>query len=218
MRITNVTEPMEGLIHLHFENQYDVCSTFMRMQEFYESPYENIKGKFFTLEEYMDTYADDTGNFTYTGDWSGFNVPGNVVTDFLVIRNNDFLQKERDLFVILKPFMEKYGSDFYVIGTYKEETTAHETAHAMYYLHPEYKRAMDSLTIRMKCCQAADIYKSLKDKGYCKDVQMDELQAYLATSSYWCLFKHFNTINFPWMMVHQYRATFMKYVRENYNV
>lgn len=214
-RIKKVTEPMEGLIHLHFENRYDVCSTFMRVQEFYESPYEDIKGKYFTIEDYMDTYADDTGNFTYTTDWSGFNVPGNVVEKFYDLHWTEFLNKEKDLYTILKPFMEKYGKEFYVIGTFKEDTIDHEVAHAMYYLQPDYQRMMDNLTKQIPNSWIKDIYDSLKELGYCDEVLKDEVQAYLATSSYWYLLKHFNTINFPWLMIHQYRATF-KTAKEKY--
>ena len=214
-RIKNVTEPMEGLIHLHFDNQYDVTSTFMRLQEFYESPYENIKGKYFTVEQYMDTYADDTGDFSYTSDWSGFNVPGNVVLDFYDLHWTEFLNKEKDLYTILKPFIEIDGSNLYVIGTYKEDTIDHELAHAMYYLHPEYKVMMDNLTNQIMNPYSKDIQKVLRDMGYCDEVMKDEMQAYLSTETYWYLLTHFKTINFPWLMVNQYRESF-KIAKEKY--
>ncbi len=206
-RITKVTEPIEGVAHVHFENQYDVTSTFMRLQEFYESPYDNIKGKEFEVEEYMDTYADDTGNFTYNTDWSGFNVPGNIVNEFFSQPWHYYLDKEWKLNQALVPFKRR-GEPYYVIGTFKEETIDHELAHAMYYLKPEYKETMDNLTSQMTSECYVDFEKALKDLGYCNEVIRDEMQAYLATSSYWYLLKHFSTICFPWRMVRHYRKAF----------
>ena len=69
-----------------FPNQYELASTFIRLQEFYESPYKEIKGQYFTLEKYMDRYAKDQedNKFTYFEDWNGFNVPGNIVLKFVL--------------------------------------------------------------------------------------------------------------------------------------
>ena len=72
-----------GLYFLKFPNQYEL--TMIRLQEFYESPYKNIRGKHFTLEQYMDAYAKHKGNFTYCSDWNGFNIPSIVIQDFFII-------------------------------------------------------------------------------------------------------------------------------------
>ena len=60
-----LTEIENNIYHVKFENQYQITSTFMRLQEFYESSHKNIKHHFFTVEEYMDIYAKENGNFSY---------------------------------------------------------------------------------------------------------------------------------------------------------
>ena len=37
---------------LNFDTQYELCMSFVRMQEFYESP--KFRGKTFELEEFID--------------------------------------------------------------------------------------------------------------------------------------------------------------------
>lgn len=182
---------LPGLLHLYFENQYEVTSTFLRLQEFYESDYPEIKGKFFTLEQYMDCYAKDKGNFTYTCDWSGFNVPGHVIEAFAQTFAKDLLQKEKELLrIILQHVEENEWSKYYVIGSSKDggkhkdarDVMRHEIAHGLYYLNDEYKKEMKGLA------QAAQeehpkFAKTLRDLGYCDEVIDDEIQAYLSTST-----------------------------------
>lgn len=191
-------EVRKGIFSLRFRNQYETCSTFLRLQEFYESPFKEIKGHVFTLEEYMDRYAQEMGNFTYTTDWAGFNVPGHVVKNFFKTfetLGEPLLKKEEDLYGILEDQIE--GDDkFYVIGHYekkalpdwkKEEdfysTLAHEIAHGLFYLDASYKRRALALVSGLpeKATEKMS-EKLLGSGGYCKSVLKDEFQAYLATS------------------------------------
>ena len=48
---------------LMFENQFELCSTMLRFQEYYESP--KFKNKIFTLEEYKKWYSKGNKKFTY---------------------------------------------------------------------------------------------------------------------------------------------------------
>jgi hypothetical protein len=70
----------EGIYLLRFKTQYELTSTFLRVQEHYESP--QFHGRIFTLEQYMDWYVADNGAFTYFQDWSGFNVPSTAFQPF----------------------------------------------------------------------------------------------------------------------------------------
>lgn len=196
------TEILPGIISLRFENQYDTCSTFMRLQEFYESPFREIKGKFFTLEKYMDRYAKAKGNFTYTSDWGGFNVPGHVVVSFFDVFKDDLLDKEKILCLHLWP---KFSQKFYVIAHFGEKmkvdwskkeslhtTLAHEVAHGLFYLDDNYQKAALELVNGL----SEDVKAKIKEKllgtgGYCKSVLKDETQAYLSTSSEDYLKSHF---------------------------
>lgn len=83
MKITPLGKPgtpMARVLHVQIKDKYDLAMTFLRAQEWYESP--KFHHKLFTLEEYMRWYskAYGKGAFTYPKDWSGFNVPSAAVT------------------------------------------------------------------------------------------------------------------------------------------
>ena len=160
----------------------------MRIQEFYESPFKKIRAHVFTLEEYMDEYARVTGNFTYTTDWGGFNVPDRVFRAFF--DQFDLLEKEKHLKSFFKAEL-KSDEPFYVIGHYEakevteddciESTLGHEIAHGKFYLDPSYKKQALQL---VKDLEKKDkVAAALIEMGYTKAVVNDEIQAYLATSN-----------------------------------
>ena len=72
-----------AIVDVQYNTRYELCSSFMRMQEFYESDIPCIKDNYFTLEKFMDEYAKKNGGFSYTMDWSEFNIP----IDLLPLRN-----------------------------------------------------------------------------------------------------------------------------------
>ena len=122
-----LTQIKPQIYYLLFDTQYELCSTMMRMEEFYESPYKNIRGKYFTLEEFMDTYAKNKGNFTYTSDWNGFNVPSEVIDAFwstftsysVSLIESNLLVKEKKLFDILP---SAHQTKYYLIAAHKKGT------------------------------------------------------------------------------------------------
>lgn len=164
-----------------FKAQYLLAATFMRLQEYYESPLRGFRGHHFTHERYMDAYAAKYGNFTYTVDWEGFNVPGNIVVRFFSLFR-DLSRKETVLHEAMLPVMERWGDCFYLIGSTAGDTgiLKHEMAHGFYYLDPEYKGEMDAITAGWRC--AAGFRKVLLKEGYHLSVVKDETQAYMATS------------------------------------
>jgi hypothetical protein len=187
-------EVSERIFSLQFKNQYDACSTFMRVAEFYESPFKQIRGKHFSLEQYMDVYAKFRGNFTYTVDWGGFNIPGKVFINFFELFKNDLLKKEKHLKSLFEDeFADK--KDFYVIAHSEaknsrinklniETTLGHEVAHGKFYLNPLYKRSCLNLIETLPKKTVKEITTKLLAMGYTKGVIKDEIQAYLATSTY----------------------------------
>jgi hypothetical protein len=177
------TQPAPGVIYLKFANQYECCSTFMRMQEFYESPFKEIRGKHFSLELFMDLYAKQQGNFTYTSDWGGFNVPGHVVDDFYLKFQNGLLAKEARLFDLIYDGMGNLRKDkYYVIGMYDEGSLDHELAHAVYYLNADYRLVVNSMVKSLPTYVSEPIRAWLLKKGYSKALVVDETNAYLTTS------------------------------------
>lgn len=173
-----------NIIFLKAKDQYELTSTFLRLQEFYESPNPKFRNKFFELEDYMDWYAKEYGNFTYTSDWSGFNVPGNVVTNFFVDYKGKTLKKENALFKLIRAATFDTDNKFYIIGTYEDGSVVnHEMAHAHFYLDPAYKKQMTQLVNDLPQSFRIQFQNMLLKKGYCKQVLVDETQAYLATNS-----------------------------------
>ena len=207
----------ENVIHLDFENQYELTSTFMRLQEFYESPYEGIKGEFFTVEKYMDVYAKEMGNFTYCSDWTGFNVPSDVLEQFLEVFDDHLIDKEND---VLKAIGEHTGrmDKFYVIGTYNGsgiDVMKHELAHASYYLDEEYRQDMDAKIADLPTEMSENMIKVLQDTGYCVDVLIDEMQAYLATSDMVYIYRTFGK-DVDWEKIVFIQEYFNKHYHKTY--
>lgn len=184
-----------------FDTQYDLCMSFVRMQEFYESDSNKFRGKYFTLEKYMDYWSKKFGKgvFTYTKDWNGFNLPGKKLWEWEMLfdcKKEDIREIESDLIHKINGFVLKefgsYQSTFYdqicVIGIHtegdKDEAEIiknHELAHALYCLNPEYKKSCDKL---LKTIPNEENIKNevvLLSMGYCKKVIKDELQAYYST-------------------------------------
>lgn len=131
----------------------------------------------------MDAYAAKYGNFTYTSDWAGFNVPGNVVQKFFRLFTGDLARKERRLHEAVLPMIERHGDRFYLIGAVKGQggTIRHETAHGLYYLDDGYRQEMDAVTDGWR--NAGKFRSVLLANGYASPMVKDETQAYMATSS-----------------------------------
>jgi hypothetical protein len=172
-----------GVVHIQADTQRDLCSMFVRPQEFYESPYPDIRGHYFTLDQFKKRYSPDHGGFTYLEDWRGFNIPGNVIKDFF--KTFDDLTNE-ECFIQYKT---KGYKKFYLIGTFKEDENeedvlAHELCHASYYLDKKYfKRVNELVNDFRKKKIAINLEASLKNWGYSDNVLTDELNAYMATTN-----------------------------------
>src|SRR5580704_15894322 len=100
----------KGIYLLCFKTQYELAATFLRVQEYYESP--RFSGRIFSLEQFMDWYAERFGNFTYYQDWTGFNVPSTALRPFYDGRFDPLSEKEKRLLRLFKGLRKP----FYVIG------------------------------------------------------------------------------------------------------
>lgn len=189
---------------LTYPTQYELAMSFIRMQEFYESP--KFRGKYFTLEEFMDYWASNNGKgaFNYPSVWSGFNLPGSVIREWMDVfkkvegevrdKENCILGEITDLMEEEK--LESSTSDFYdddwhkiyVIGVHAKSLDVegiidHESAHAFYRMYPEYRKICDSVLRKIESKDMKRMTKSLLGIGYCKEMIKDEIQAYSATNS-----------------------------------
>src|SRR5687767_6039954 len=85
----------DGIFVVRFQSQYELASTFLRVQEHYESP--RFRNRVFSLEQFMDWYARRYGAFTYYEDWAGFNVPSTALAAFYQGKFDPLLRKEQRL-------------------------------------------------------------------------------------------------------------------------
>ena len=159
---------------VRFPTQYQLASTFLRVQEHYES--SRFRNRIFTLEAYMDWYAAKFGAFTYFEDWSGFNVPSIALEPFKKGRFNPLLKKEHRLLRLFRN--ERHP--FYIIGVASDENLKHELAHALFFTRPEYKRAV---LAAMRGYDTSALARSLGRMGYHRHVLPDEVHAYLVAPS-----------------------------------
>ena len=174
MRIRK-TRIADKIFLLRFDSQYAVASTFLRIQEHHESP--TFRNRVFTLEQYMDWYAERFGAFTYYEDWSGFNVPSTAFEPFYKGVFDPLLRKEARL---LRSF-ERERSPFYVIGIADEADLHHEVAHALYFTRADYRKEVRRA---MRAYDTTSLHKRLAP-GYHRAVWPDEVHAYLATPGSW---------------------------------
>ena len=154
----------------------------------------------------MDTYAKQYGNFTYTSDWNGFNVPSNIVRKFFTIFFDDLLIKEKHLFSTISPILSNHPN-FYLIATHNANSLSHEIAHGYYYLDEKYQIEMNGLIESYQ--YKHEIMQCLTTKGYNEKVLFDEIQAYFATANSEYLFDRlkFKEIEVP----SEFKTTFQAY-------
>lgn len=171
----------DGVIHFNYSNQKQVAMAFCRIQEFYESDKDDLRGNVFTFEQFIDYYTDDTGKFDYFSSWGGYNVPGHVVDEFFD-RFKDLTERELE---IQKAVNQLNRDRYYIIGTSVDRSDAieHELVHAHYYLNNTYHHAVNTLIDSMDYDLRKKMMTCLKNMGYTDDVIEDEINAYLATST-----------------------------------
>lgn len=189
-----------------FKSYFEMCLTFIRLQEFYESPSPALRGKYFTLEEAIEKYAknnpDTKGDpmFSYFDDWAGFNIPGHIFDKFFKVfratKTRKLTQHENLLYTEVYSHFANQGvpEKYYVIGYVKGQVSdlKHEIAHAMYYLYGGYKKEMLSLLKKLPPRIKKNIDSWLKKTGYYYNTFRDETQAYLATGTQPGMFKWYD--------------------------
>ncbi len=180
-----VDEVADNIYHLVFPTQELLASTFLRPQEFYESP--EFQGEVFSLDEFVEWYTvnspkgKETGEFTYYTDWNGFNVPSSALDPFYGGKFNPLSYKEQFLLGLFEE-----DERFYVFGSHMKKpgkTRDHEMAHALFYTNPDYRaevlEIIDSIDLDLRTEINSYFEKS---GGYHPSVYPDETQAYIIAS------------------------------------
>ena len=175
---------MKDIYIVEFDTQKNMAETFLRFQEYYESP--AFKGKFFTHKEFKKWYIKHsrvgrkTGKFTYYKDWDGFNIPSKVLKPFKEGKFNPLTEKENKF---LKLFKNTRGK-FYIIAYYGggHHLLGHELAHALFHTNKLYKKKV------LKALKKYNLKRIEKELlsigGYGKHVLKDEIQAYAISLGY----------------------------------
>lgn len=203
MRISNflvkgeVREIKPFIFAIIIKNQYDRSSLFCRYQEFYESPYPQIRGNHFTIEEYMKLYTDTNKkpHFTYPSDWTGYNIPSNILLGARTTFGSPRSQYDQTMSDIIdycerESRIQNKGEQhsWYLIGVDKLKSSImnHEIAHGFYYTNPQYKVEMDYLIDDLNKKDYECFKKVLVKSGYLDDkiIIDDEIQAYMSTGKH----------------------------------
>lgn len=195
--VKGVVKEVEPRIYcVTVDDDYDRAMLFCRYQEFYESPYKKFRGKRFTWMEYMRHYklAWKKRTFTYPDDWSGYNIPSNVMD-----KANDIFYKDTEYDVIMNDIYFYCAIDsqnknngarcnWYLIGASSKDkgTTNHEIAHGLYFTNEEYKKNVTKLIKNIKPIHYEKLKKKLVKMGYVDDKKIidDEIQAFMSTGLY----------------------------------
>ena len=178
------------------DDNYDRAMLFCRYQEFYETPFKKFRGKYFSWMEYMRHYKKfwKKDVFTYPEDWSGYNIPSNVLekgvdtfykeTEYDEIMNNIYFYCANDT-------QQKNGGThkpWYLIGASSKDlkTMDHEIAHGLYFTNKKYKKSVDNLIGTIKPKHYDSLKKILIKMGYADDKKIidDEIQAFMSTGLY----------------------------------
>ena len=175
----------DNIVHIVMEDKNSLAKAMARFQEYYESPFEDIRGQIFTLGylKYKGS-RENPGINTYCGnnlieaDWSGYNFPSSVLLPFVQGLFDPLTPEEEAIVEMLRYRTD----DFYIIGTYGDEdpadTMEHEIRHAMYGISNEYKKEVDKLLDAYRA-ELDPLRKCLASWGYHKDVIDDECHAYM---------------------------------------
>jgi len=156
------------------DSQKELGETFIRFQEYYESPYKQFKNKIFTLGSIKNWYSQIYGADIYSTTWVGFNFPSSVLKPFKEGLFDPLTPLEKELLNLLK----YRNDDYYIIGAQNASVLKHELCHAMYGYSKTYKKEIDCF-IRKHQKSFAKICSYILKKGYDKSVLYDEIQAYV---------------------------------------
>lgn len=179
----SLTEVFTNCFCVVVEDSYDLGMLFCRAQEFYESPWDNIKSQNFNFFDFHKKYYSSNGEcFTYPSDWVGFNMPLSTAR-LCYSYKLEYRTPYDDIFLDILSKIPNVDKG-YIIGVSKVKslTTMHELCHAKYYLDSKYREKVSEVLYEIKNT-APEFYKNLENKlidlGYSSDVVEDEIHAYL---------------------------------------
>ena len=185
MKKIRFREVVKNVFLVNFSTQYELASTFLRFQEYYESP--KFKGKIFTVKQFKKWYVKNSPQakkkrrFTYYGEWNGFNIPSHILGPFYKGLFDPLDKKEK---LLLGLFRRMRRKRFYIIGACKGDKNIlkHEIAHGLFYTNLAYRKKVLGIVKQLDRKSRRGIEKYLLNSGgYDKLVVADETNSYLIT-------------------------------------
>ena len=174
------------------KDHYHRAMLFCRVQEYYESPNPEFRGKNFSIWDYIEWYSRRNNDvFTYTFDWGGFNIPLKTAWDcYEKLKETetpyDKVMDEIIRTIEMTMFNKKNTRNWnaYIIGadSTESDTFEHEICHGLYATNKGYKELVDEVTIAIPLKDYQTFRKNLLRMGYNGIVIDDEIQAYLSTN------------------------------------
>jgi hypothetical protein len=179
---------LPGVFLVQMSDRHHLAYTFLRAQEFYESANPSFQGQAFSMEECKTWYASQskTGDFSYSLDWRGFNVPSHSIRACYLLNAERTPYDELFLSIVSQAeTMAKQNGldDFYLIGAREVDADVlrHEIAHGLFTTQFMYKQHMLELVNELPEKVFSYLSAYLQNMGYASSVIADEIQAYLAT-------------------------------------
>jgi hypothetical protein len=172
--VLNIKKQPYNSVWVWADTQEELGLTFMRFQEHYESANPKFRNHIFTVGQLRHWYSETYGSNSYHVHWVGFNFPSKVLIPFKEGLFDPLTPEENRLLDLLR-----YRNDhFYIIGAQNNSILRHELSHALYASNIEYRQEIDEFLHKNKS-KLKQTNKYILDKGYCKDVLNDEIQAYI---------------------------------------
>ena len=179
----SVREVKPNIFAVVVKDSYDRAMLFCRVQEYYESPNKKFRGKDFSIWDYMKWYSNEYGKgFSYASDWSGFNIPFDVV--WKCYQSNEMeTPYDEVMWDILGEIDRKMdiNKKAYIIGAgdISGWTFKHEVCHGLWSTNKQYKSEAKKLLKNIKSEHFEIFKKNLLQMGYTDKVIDDEIQAYI---------------------------------------
>jgi len=169
------------------KDHYHRAMLFLRVQEFYESPNPEFRGKNFNIWDYIEWYSRRNKDvFTYPFDWGGFNIPLEVAYNCYDTLVDSYTPYDEVMENIIHQIYELNSDDCngYIIGapSTDDDTFEHEVCHGLYATNKQYRELVDEVTIAIPLKDYQKFRNNLFKMGYNGIVIDDEIQAYLSTN------------------------------------
>lgn len=171
-------------ILLEFPTKKELTLSMFRISEYFESDSDLIRGRKFTMDEFIDAYSDEDGElkklpggYTYFAFWDGYNVPKIEYNNFLKLYTNELSQRE----LVILDAVKDLPDNGYIIACEEGDdlTLKHETSHGIFFENEEYRNQAIEIVKSIPGEVQESFIQDLVEMGYNQDVMVDEMHAYL---------------------------------------